>query len=66
MSKEGINQVAEVFTLMQQLRSRLLSGDTQDIRLGQLLETGKDAMKDEFAKITVMDKKDIKHLRNKQ
>jgi hypothetical protein len=59
MSKEGINLVAEVFILMQRNRDELLKMgtkqgklDKQDIKLGQLLETGKDAMKWRFAEIT--------------
>lgn len=53
MSMTGIRLAADVFTLMQRRRDQLLRGDNQDIRLGQMLEDGKDAMKTTFAKITV-------------
>lgn len=62
MSKEGIRIAAEVFSHMQEARGRLIklgSGghgllDKQDLLLGQLLQIGKDAMKEKFSKITVM------------
>jgi hypothetical protein len=54
MSVEGLNRVAQIFTLMQQARIDLLGGDKQDVYLGQLLLTGKDAMKERFAEITLI------------
>lgn len=61
MSQTGIRLVADVFTMMQRRRSILLgSEDKQDILLGQLLETGKDAMKNRFAEITLMKPMKIK------
>lgn len=62
MSREGINMVAKVFSNMQETREQLLRHckkadgllDKQDVLLAQLLETGKDSMKERFAKITIM------------
>lgn len=63
MSKQGIRIAAEVFSAMQEARGRLLNMATQnkpanltDIRLGQMLEDGKDAMKDTFAELTLEEK----------
>jgi len=53
MSKQGIKKFAGILSAMQETRGELLRGDNQDIRLGQLLETAKDAVKHEFCKITV-------------
>ena len=53
MSYEGQRKVAAIFSQMQQLRIELLGGDKQDILLGQMLEKGKDAMKDTFLKATI-------------
>tara|TARA_Y100000034_G_C6684801_1_gene301202 strand:+ start:286 stop:486 length:201 start_codon:yes stop_codon:yes gene_type:complete len=64
MSKEGIKLAAEAFSHLQRIRGELLElggkatlkkagSGNQDIRLGQMLEDGKDAMKDTFAKITM-------------
>lgn len=60
MSLEGIKKVAGVFSSMQSIREELMRDslkkkpiDKQDLMLAQLLETGKDAMKHRFAKITV-------------
>jgi len=60
MSIEGIKIVANVFSLMQTTRGELLrmgtkNNDHQDIRLGQLLLTMKDAGKVEFEKLTLME-----------
>jgi hypothetical protein len=52
MSQKGIKEVAEIFSKMQETRIKLLGGDKQDMWLGQLLETGKDAMKTRFCEIT--------------
>lgn len=56
MSTKGIKKVAKIFSDMQQLRGELLKdiNDKQNIRLGQMLETGKDAMKKIFIEITLM------------
>ncbi len=62
MSKTGIEKMATVFTLMQRIRNELLRisfskgklVDRQNLLLAQLLLTGKDSMKEEFAKITLM------------
>jgi hypothetical protein len=55
MSKWGIKKFASILSEMQEARIELLNDgrDTQDIRLGQLLDTAKDAVKHEFCKITV-------------
>jgi len=45
--------MASVFSQMQETRGELLHGDKQDIQLGQLLDTAKDAIKDQFAAITM-------------
>jgi len=54
MSQTGIHLVADVFLMLQRRRLLLLDGDKQDILLGQMLEIGKDAMKERFARITLM------------
>lgn len=51
MSQKGVKTVAAILSDMQQTRGVLLMGDNQDIRLGQLLETAKDAIKKDFARI---------------
>jgi hypothetical protein len=63
MSKEGIKLAASIFSQMQEARQELFrmgthnlnradtNGGNQDILLGQLLETGKEAMKDDFLRI---------------
>ena len=70
MSEQGIKIFANVLSVMQEERQRLIklgcSEDTgfgnpislsesskQDILLGQLLDKAKDAVKDEFCKITM-------------
>ncbi len=61
MSKEGIELAAKVFTMMQQTRYELLRMGTkpntkpnfQDIKLGQMLEDGKNAMVKQFEKLTL-------------
>ena len=62
MSKEGVKLMAEVFSLMQQTRGRLIAlgskqsdtkGGHRDIRMGQMLEEAKEGIKDEFMKITI-------------
>ena len=60
MSMEGIHKFAKVLSMMQETRNELLHMgtkpgviDKQDIRLGQLLEVAKDAVKDDFNKITM-------------
>jgi hypothetical protein len=53
MSKAGIRLFADALQCMQQTRLELLMGDPQDIRLGQLLDIAKDAVKHEFCKITL-------------
>ena len=54
MSKKGIELAAEIFTLMQQTRIKLIKDikDHQDLKLGQMLEKGKESMKGDFIKIT--------------
>ena len=54
MSKQGILKVAKIFSDMQQLRIELLgdADDKDDIMLSQMLETGKEAMKQKFIEIT--------------
>ncbi len=61
MSKEGIKVAARVFSEMQEARRRLLEMGTvepitnssrQDILLGHMFDNAKDAIKDDFAKIT--------------
>ncbi|MEN6549978.1 MAG: hypothetical protein ABFE07_28375 [Armatimonadia bacterium] len=57
MSAQGLALAARIFSLMQETRIELLrigsrDNDHQDILLGQMLETGKDAMKFEFCKIS--------------
>lgn len=51
MSKTGIQDFAECLSTMQEIRLRLLSGDNQDVELGQLLDRAKDSVKYRFAKI---------------
>lgn len=63
MSKEGIKIASGIFSQMQEARQELFrlgtsnitradtNGGNQDILLAQLLETGKEAMKDDFLKI---------------
>ena len=60
MSKQGIKIAADVFYAMQRAREALMRlgterdlVDKQDIALSQLMERGKDAMKEDFAKITM-------------
>ena len=70
MSKEGIKIFANVLSVMQEERQRLIKlgcsenagygkgtplsqSSKQDIHLGQLLDKAKDAVKDEFCKITM-------------
>jgi len=60
MSEKGIKMVASIFSQMQTTRHELLKigiedgkTDYQDIRLAQLLETGKEAMKDKFVQLTI-------------
>ena len=55
---EGIKKAAEVFSLLQETRIELIdmgakNNDHQDLRLGQMLEDGKNAMKHKFEKITL-------------
>ena len=63
MSKEGIKLMASIFSQMQEARQELFrigthnlnradtNGGNQDIQLAQLLETGKEAMKNDFMRI---------------
>jgi hypothetical protein len=60
MSKQGIQKIAKVFSIMQETRQELMreatlrdKTDLQDIRLAQLLEDGNNAMKDGFCSITL-------------
>ena len=60
MSLKGIKKAAEAFSFLQQTRHELMamgtkeSGyDNQDIRLAQLMELGKDAMRQKFTEITL-------------
>ena len=70
MSKQGIKIFADVLSVMQEERQRLIKlgcsedagcgkatpiskSSKQDILLGQLLDKVKDAVKDEFCKITM-------------
>lgn len=63
MSKEGVKKAGVVFSLMQQTRQELLRDSfykgklisRQNLLLAQLLHTGKESMKQEFAKITLME-----------
>lgn len=61
MSKQGIKVAARVFSEMQEARNELLKMGTvepitesskQDILLGHMLDNAKDAIKDDFVKIT--------------
>jgi hypothetical protein len=52
MSKQGIKDVAKIFSDMQELRIKLLGSDNQDIMLSAMLEDMKETAKDDFAKIT--------------
>ena len=58
MSKEGVQLAASVLSFMQESRVTLLGGDLQDVALGQMLETGKEAMKEDF--IIICDNKENK------
>lgn len=74
MSAQGIQMMAKVFSYMQetmrelmefgtaQLNSLNVESGKQDIRLAQLLETGKDAMKDIFCQITMEGKSEISRI----
>ena len=58
MSDKGIDLAAKVFRVMQETRNELMkigvkSNDHTDILLAQMLENGKDAMKDRFIKLTL-------------
>ncbi len=60
MSKEGIQIFADVLSHLQEKRGELLrlggqpgKINNQDIRLAQLLDKAKDAVKKEFAEITL-------------
>jgi hypothetical protein len=59
MSKKGLEQVAKVFSLMQETRQDLIKMgmekdpvDRQDLVLATMLEEMKDFSKDTFSKIT--------------
>lgn len=52
MSEQGVKACALVFEAMQLLRGQLLGSDKQDMRLGQMLEIGKEAMQEQFCVIT--------------
>lgn len=63
MSRNGILLAAKVMSEMQEARRRLLEMGTvepitessrQDILLGQMFETAKEAIKEDFSKITIM------------
>ena len=51
MSRLGVQKCAKIFDAMQSLRIKLLGGDNHDILLGQMLEIGKDAMKERFCQL---------------
>ena len=55
MSYRGIKKVAEILSQMQDLRIQLLDSDKQDILLGQLLETAKETIKDDFSRIVQLE-----------
>ncbi len=66
MSQQGVRLAAKILSQMQQARLDLIELGTcpelvgtpsgnQNIRLGQLFETAKDAIKDEFARIVAED-----------
>ena len=65
MSKEGIAIAADMLSQMQNCRRKLLEmgmpessgagGDKQDILLGQLFKVAKDAIKEDFCRITLME-----------
>lgn len=62
MSQKGIKKAAKIFSQMQEVRSELIAmgskkNDHQDILLGQMLENGKDAMKETFEKLTLYKQK---------
>ena len=69
MSDEGVKSVADIFSQMQSLRFELLRRASikaglpsahQDALLAQMLEKGKNAMQDDFAKIAGLDLSDKK------
>ena len=67
MSLEGIKLFADALSYLQERRGQLLNlggktKDKQDIRLGQLLEDAKEAVKDEFLRITLENKKIAKKI----
>ena len=63
MSIKGVKIFADVLSIMQEERNKLLHMSTkfhmdsksaqQDLLLGQLLDEAKDAIKDKFCKITM-------------
>jgi len=64
MSQEGIKLFANVLSIIQEERNKLLAMSTkfhdmssksskQDLRLAHLLDYAKDAVKDKFCKITM-------------
>lgn len=66
---EGIRKFAGVMSIMQETRGELLqmgslpgnvgtSSVNQDLRLAQLLDDAKDAVKEEFCKVTMQETND--------
>lgn len=62
MSTKGIKLAAEAFSHLQRIKGELINlgskdctskSGQQDIRLGQLMDLGKDAMKHKFNEITI-------------
>jgi len=60
MSKEGIKRAAQAFSDLQQARGDLMKMATEkdpvdkiDLALAQLMDRGKDAMKDRFGELTL-------------
>jgi len=51
MSEKGIKLFSGIMSQMQETRGVLLEGDKQDICLGQLLESSKETVKDQFMQI---------------
>ena len=53
MSKNGIKAFATILQAAQNIRIKLLGGDNQDIRLGQLLDRMKNSVKKDFCRVTI-------------
>ena len=54
MKADGLQIVAKILSEMQEARTELLRhGGKRNIRLAQILENGKEAMAEDFAKATL-------------